>query len=100
VAADADSQATPRHGRKSRGGAKKLAATAEPKEAKSDGKGDAKSDVKSDAKPATVHHANAKPDATSKPAADKPAPPAKPKAAAKPKGGAGEAKPAPKSTSG
>jgi D-alanyl-D-alanine carboxypeptidase len=98
VAADADSQATPRHGKKSRGGAKKLAATAEPKEAKSDAKGDAKSDAKQDGKPAAVHHANAKPDATSKPA-DKPAP-AKPKAAAKPKGGAGEAKPAPKSTSG
>jgi D-alanyl-D-alanine carboxypeptidase len=97
VAADADSQATPRHGKKSRGGVKKLAATAEPKEAKSDAKGDAKSDAKSD-KPAPVHHANVKPDATSKPV-DKPAP-AKPKAAAKPKGGAGEAKPAPKSTSG
>src|SRR6266702_1651364 len=36
VAADADSQATPRHGKKSRGQVKKLAATTEPREAKGD----------------------------------------------------------------
>ena len=51
--------------------------------------------AKTAAKPAAVHHANAKPDAASKPT-DKPV---KPKAAAKPKG-AGDAKPASKSTSG
>jgi D-alanyl-D-alanine carboxypeptidase len=105
VAADSDSQATPRHGKKPHGGAKKLAATGEPKEAK----GDAKSDAKTAAKPAAVRHANAKPDAAAKPT-DKPTPadkptadkptPAKPKAAAKPKSGTGDAKPAPKSTSG
>jgi D-alanyl-D-alanine carboxypeptidase len=92
VAADADSQATPRHGKKPRG-AKKLAATAEPKD-----KSEAKPEAKTAAKPAAVRHANAKPDAASKPT-DKPAP-AKPKAAAKPKGVPGDAKPAPKSTSG
>jgi D-alanyl-D-alanine carboxypeptidase len=90
VAADADSQ-TVRHGKKAHG-AKKLAATSEPKEVR----GDAKSDAKTAGKPAAVRHANAKPDA--KPAATEPAAakPAKPKAAAKPKG---DAKPA-KSTSG
>ncbi len=85
VAADADSQTTHR-AKKSRGG-KKLAAATETK--------DTKGDAKTAAKPAAVHHANAKPDAASKPT-DKPV---KPKAAAKPKG-AGDAKPASKSTSG
>jgi D-alanyl-D-alanine carboxypeptidase len=94
VAADADSQ-TVRHGRKAHG-ARKLAATSEPKEAKSEVKGDAKSDAKTAGKTAALRHANAKPDA--KPAAAEPAAakPTKPKAAAKPKG---DAKPA-KSTSG
>jgi D-alanyl-D-alanine carboxypeptidase len=97
VAADADSQTT-RHGKKPRGGAKKLAATAEPK----DVKGDAKPDAKTAAKPATVHHANAASKPADKPAATDPsgAKPAKPKAAAKPKGAPGDAKPAPKSTAG
>jgi D-alanyl-D-alanine carboxypeptidase len=88
VAADAEKQATPRRGKKSRVAAKKPDAAAEPK-----------SDAKIDAKPAAVRHANAKPDAAAakpaeKPAAsaDKPASkPAKPKAAAKPKS---ETKPA------
>jgi D-alanyl-D-alanine carboxypeptidase len=99
VAADADSQ-TVRRGKKAHG--KKLAATAEPKEAKSDAKSETKPDAKTAGKPATVHHANAKPDAASKGAAPEPAAakPAKPKAAAKPKAGPGDAKPAPKSTSG
>jgi D-alanyl-D-alanine carboxypeptidase len=76
--ADADKQATKRHGKKSRVAAKKPDTAAEPK---------------ADAKPARVKHANAKPDAAPK-AAEKPADakPARPKAAAKPK-------PAPKSTS-
>jgi len=96
VAADADSQTTPRrHGRKSH-----LAARRSEREAKSD----AKSEATSEAKPARARHANArtdsKTDAVAKPA-DKTAAdpsaarPAKPKAAAKP-----QAKPAPKSTSG
>jgi D-alanyl-D-alanine carboxypeptidase len=113
VAADADSQAAAaRHGKKAHGGAKKLAATAAPKDAKAGDakpdakKPDAKSDAKTVAKPAAVHHANAKPEAAAKPnAADKPTPAdkpvaAKPKAAAKPKTGTGDAKPAAKSTSG
>jgi D-alanyl-D-alanine carboxypeptidase len=79
VAQDAEKQ-TSRRGKKTRLAAKKPDAAADPK---------------SGAKPATVRHANAKPDAASKPAAatDKPAAaPQKPKASAKPK-------PAPKTTS-
>jgi D-alanyl-D-alanine carboxypeptidase len=106
VAADADSQ-TVHRAKKPHGAAKKLAATAEPKDAKTDAKsdvkpgakGDGKPDSKTAAKPAGVRHANAKPDTVLKPpaATDPAAPkPAKPKAAAKPK--AGDAKP--KSTSG
>jgi D-alanyl-D-alanine carboxypeptidase len=111
VAADADSQ-TVHRGKKAHGAGKKLAATAEPKDAKNDAKAGAKNDAKGDAnskttaKPAVVHHANAKSDNAKsdtvlKPSAatDAAAPkPAKPKAAAKPKGGTGDAKP--KSTSG
>jgi D-alanyl-D-alanine carboxypeptidase len=91
VAVDAEKQTARPRGKKSRVAAKKPDTTAEPKaEAKNTGK-DAKSGTKSAAKPATVRHANAKPDATPK-AAEKPvaatdkpaAKPAKPKAAAKP----------------
>jgi D-alanyl-D-alanine carboxypeptidase len=88
VATDAEKQATPRRGKKSRVAAKKPDATAP--EAKSD----AKSDTKRGAKPAAVRHASVKPDAAAKPA-EKPAAsaakPVKPKAAAKPKS---ETKPA------
>jgi D-alanyl-D-alanine carboxypeptidase len=92
VAADAESQ-TVKRAKKAHGAGKKLAATAEPKEAKGDAK-PAKSVV------VVVRHANAK--GADKAAATDPsaAKPAKPKAAAKPKAGTGEAKPAPKSTSG
>jgi D-alanyl-D-alanine carboxypeptidase len=93
VAADADQQATPRRGKKSRVAARKPDAGEKPKEAKSaakqDTKPDAKSDAKTAAKPAAIKHANAKPAATAKPA-EKPAasgdenPAAKPKAATKP----------------
>lgn len=93
VAADADQQATPRRGKKSRVAARKPDAGEKPKEAKSaakqDTKPDAKSDAKTAAKPASIKHANAKPAATAKPA-EKPAasgdakPAAKPKAATKP----------------
>lgn len=97
VAADADQQATPRRGKKSRVAAHKPDAGEKPKEAKSgaksnaksDAKQDAKSDAKTAAKPASVKHANAKPAAAAKPA-EKPAssgdakPAAKPKAATKP----------------
>ena len=87
VAADTDSQATPKRGKRSRVAAR---TGAEPKSASSD--------AKADAKPA--RHASAKPDAATKPAAttdQSAAKPAKPKAAAKPKG---DGKPAPKSSSG
>ncbi len=100
IAADADQQATPRaRGKKSRVATKKPDAVEKPKEAKSnakpDSKGDAakpdtKGDTKTAAKPASIKHANAKPDAAAKPA-DKPAAggdqaakPAKPKAVNKP----------------
>jgi D-alanyl-D-alanine carboxypeptidase len=99
---------TPKHrGKKAQVAAKKPDGAAESKteakDAGKDAKSDTKSDTKSAAKPATVKHANAKPDtvpkAASKPlaAADKPAAakPAKPKAAVKP-----TTKPAPKSTNG
>jgi D-alanyl-D-alanine carboxypeptidase len=93
VAADADQQATPRRGKKSRVAARKPDAGEKPKEAKSAAKQDTKPDTKSDAKPAAkpaaIKHANVKPAATAKPA-EKPAasgdakPAAKPKAATKP----------------
>ena len=90
VATDAEKQATPRRGKKSRVAAKKPD-TAAPK---SEAKTEAKSNTKPAAKPAAVRHASAKPDAATKPA-EKPAAsaakPAKPKAAAKPKS---ETKPA------
>jgi D-alanyl-D-alanine carboxypeptidase len=90
VATDAEKQATPRRGKKSRVAAKKPD-TAAPK---SEAKTEAKSNTKPAAKPAAVRHASAKPDAAAKPA-EKPAAsaakPAKPKAAAKPKS---ETKPA------
>jgi D-alanyl-D-alanine carboxypeptidase len=90
VATDAEKQATPRRGKKSRVAANKPDAAAP----KSETKSEAKSDAKPAAKPAAVRHASAKPDAAAKPA-EKPAAsaakPAKPKAAAKPKG---ETKPA------
>ncbi len=109
VAADADQQTAARHrGKKSRVAAKKPDAAAEPKndaksgDAKSEAK-DAGKDAKSGAtKPASVRHANAKPDAAAK-STDKPAvgtdktdaKPAKPKSAAK-----RATKPGPKSTTG
>ena len=105
VAAESEKQATPRRGKKTRVAAKKPDAEPKP-EAKSDNsKSDnSKSDTKQAAKPATVRHANAKPDAaapkvTDPKATDKPVAavvkPAKPKAAAKPKSDTkGEAKPA------
>jgi D-alanyl-D-alanine carboxypeptidase len=81
VSVDSDKQTTPRRGKKSRLAAKKPDAAAEPK---ADTKPDA---PKAAAKPATVRHANAKPDAAPKPV-EKPvaaaAKPAKPKAVAKP----------------
>ena len=90
VATDAEKQATPRRGKKSRVAAKKPDAASPKTEAKSD----AKSDTKPGAKPAAVRHASVKPDAAAKPA-EKPAAsaakPVKPKAAAKPKS---ETKPA------
>jgi D-alanyl-D-alanine carboxypeptidase len=90
VATEAEKQATPRRGKKSRVAAKKPD-TAAPK---SEAKTEAKSNTKPAAKPAAVRHASAKPDAAAKPA-EKPAAsaakPAKPKAAAKPKS---ETKPA------
>ncbi len=90
VAAEAEKQTPARRGKKSKIAAKKPADAA-PK---------AEAGAKPAAKPATVRHANARPEAAAKPAAsadrkpaakpaaaDKPAPkPAKPKAAAKPKG--------------
>jgi D-alanyl-D-alanine carboxypeptidase len=92
VAADADAQtqAKPHRGKKSRLAARKPDDAAAPK-------ADAGKEAKGDAKPA-VKHANAKPDGTAKPvaAADpSAAKPARPKTAAKP-----PAKPAPKSNSG
>jgi D-alanyl-D-alanine carboxypeptidase len=92
VAADADAQtqAKPHRGKKSRLAARKPDDAAAPK-------ADAGKGAKGDAKPA-VKHANAKPDGTAKPvaAADPSATkPARPKTAAKP-----PAKPAPKSNSG
>jgi D-alanyl-D-alanine carboxypeptidase len=92
VAADADAQteAKPHRGKKSRLAARKPDDAAAPK-------ADAGKEAKGDAKPA-VKHANAKPDGTAKPvaAADPSATkPARPKTAAKP-----PAKPAPKSNSG
>jgi D-alanyl-D-alanine carboxypeptidase len=109
VAADVEKQTPRPRGKKSRLAAKKPDATAEPKaDAKDAGKDagkDAKSEPKSSepksaAKPASVRHANARPDAAPKAvetpvaASDKPAAkPTKPKAAAKPK-------PAPKNTTG
>jgi D-alanyl-D-alanine carboxypeptidase len=105
VAADAESQ-TVRRGKKTHGAGKKLAATAEAKDAKGEAKGEAKGGAKGDAKPAAVRHANAASKGADK-GADKSAAadpsaakPAKPKAAAKPKAGSGETKPAAKSTSG
>ncbi|MBR0830786.1 serine hydrolase [Bradyrhizobium manausense] len=94
VAADADQQATPRRGKKSRVAAHKPDAGEKPKEAKSDAKQNAKPDAnkpdaKTAAKPASIKHANAKPASAVKPA-EKPAtsgdakPAAKPKAATKP----------------
>jgi D-alanyl-D-alanine carboxypeptidase len=107
VAGEAEKQATPHRGKKSRVASKKPDAAVSAKtDAKSDAKPEAKSDTKPDmkpaAKPATVKHASAKPEASAK-SADKPAEksaekpatatpkPAKPKAAAKPKS---ETKPA------
>ena len=84
VATDAEKQATPRRGKKSRVAAKKPD-TAAPK---AEGKTEAKSDTKPAAKPVVVvvRHASAKPDTAAKPAEKKPAAkPATPKAAAKPK---------------
>jgi D-alanyl-D-alanine carboxypeptidase len=90
VATDAEKQATPHRGKKSRVAAKKPDAATPKSEAESE----AKSDTKPGAKPAAVRHASAKPDAAVKPT-EKPAlsaaKPAKPKAAAKPKS---ETKPA------
>jgi D-alanyl-D-alanine carboxypeptidase len=94
VAADADAQtqAKPHRGKKSRLAARKPGDAAAPKADASAG-----NEAKGDAKPA-AKHASAKPDATAKPvaAADPSATkPARPKTAAKP-----PAKPAPKSNSG
>jgi D-alanyl-D-alanine carboxypeptidase len=94
VAADADAQtqAKPHRGKKSRLAARKPGDAAAPKADAS-----ARNEAKGDAKPA-AKHASAKPDATAKPvaAADPSATkPARPKTAAKP-----SAKPAPKSNSG
>ncbi|MBR0719194.1 D-alanyl-D-alanine carboxypeptidase family protein [Bradyrhizobium liaoningense] len=93
VAADADQQATPRRGKKSRVAARKPEAGEKSKDAKSDAKQNAKPDAnkpdaKTAAKPASIKHANAKPESAAKPA-EKPAAsgdakPAKPKAATKP----------------
>jgi D-alanyl-D-alanine carboxypeptidase len=89
VAVDSEKQTPARHGKKSRVAAKKPDATGETPT-------DAGKDAKTD-KPATVKHANAKPDAAPK-AAEKPVTPAdkpaKPRAVAKP------SRPAPKSTTG
>jgi D-alanyl-D-alanine carboxypeptidase len=90
VATDSEKQ-TARHGKKTRVASKKPDAGGEAKEtSKETGKETAK-----DAKPATVRHANAKPDAAPKSADVPAAKPAKPKTAAKP-----PAKPVPKNTSG
>jgi D-alanyl-D-alanine carboxypeptidase len=108
VAADVEKQTARPGGKKSRVAAKKPDAAAAPKAGAKDtgndnGK-DTKSEPKSAAKPASVRHANAKPDAKPKAAekpaaaADKPAAkPTKPKAAAKPKSTT-EAKPADQKT--
>jgi D-alanyl-D-alanine carboxypeptidase len=84
VAADSEKQTSRHRGKKTRVVARKPDAAAEPKtQARNSGK-DAKPGSKSAAKPATVRHANAKPDSAPK-AAEKPAAkPARPKAAAKP----------------
>jgi D-alanyl-D-alanine carboxypeptidase len=98
VAADADKQALPRRGKKTRIAAHKPEATA----------AESKREGKENSKPAAIKHANARPDAAPKTAekpvasaeksATKPArPEAKSKAAAKPKDG--EKKPAPRSNS-
>ncbi len=94
VAVEAEKQATPHRGKKSRVAAKKPDAASP----KTETRPEAKSDTKPAAKPATVKHANAKPEAGAKStekSAEKPATaapkPAKPKAAAKPKS---ETKPA------
>jgi D-alanyl-D-alanine carboxypeptidase len=99
VAADADSQAK-RHGKKSHVASRRLEAEPKASEGK-DGKAEAKP-----AKPSPVRHASARPDTGAK-GAERPAAqadqakPARPKAAAKPKGDIkGDARPAPKSTSG
>ena len=90
VAVEAEKQATPHRGKKSRVASKKPDAAASPKT-------EAKSDAKPAAKPAAARHASAKPDTAAAKPAEKPAAasaapkPAKPKAAAKPKG---ETKPA------
>jgi D-alanyl-D-alanine carboxypeptidase len=90
VAVDAEKQAPPRRGRKSRVASKRPDAAASPKT-------EAKSDAKPPAKPGAVRHASAKPDTAAAKPGEKPAAasaaskPAKPKAAAKPKG---ETKPA------
>jgi D-alanyl-D-alanine carboxypeptidase len=115
VAADAEKQASPHRGKKTRIAAKKPDAAAEAKggakdagkDAKSDAKSEAKSEAKSAAKPAAVKHANAKPDAAAR-AGDKPvaatdqaaAKPAKPKAAADKPAAKPSTKPAPKGTTG
>jgi D-alanyl-D-alanine carboxypeptidase len=107
VAADSEMQSPRRRAKKPQVAAKKPDSAADPKsDAKSDAKVDAKpaEAAKHAAKPATVRHANAKPDAAAKPAekpvaatADKPVAKPKPKAAAKPKD-TDKPKPAPKST--
>lgn len=80
VATDADKQATPRRGKKSRVAAKKPDAAAPKSEAKSDAKPAVKQVV------VVVRHASAKPAEKPAASAEKPAAkPAKPKAAAKPK---------------
>jgi D-alanyl-D-alanine carboxypeptidase len=111
VAADAEKQASPHRGKKTRIAAKKPDAAAEAKagakDAGKDAKSDAKSEAKSAAKPAAVKHANAKPDAAAR-AGDKPvaatdqaaAKPAKPKAAADKPAAKPSTKPAPKGTTG
>jgi D-alanyl-D-alanine carboxypeptidase len=84
VAADSEKQASRHRGRKTRVAARKPDAAAEPKTQAGNSGKDAKPESKSAAKPATVRHANAKPDSAPK-AAEKPAAKlARPKAAAKP----------------
>jgi D-alanyl-D-alanine carboxypeptidase len=78
VAADADQQTSRHRGKKSRVAAKNI--SAEKNDAKSEAKDTGKDGKSGAAKPASVRHANAKPDAAPK-ATD--AKPAKPKAAAK-----------------